>query len=145
MATLNPFELQALRNPQVLQGFEQGADSVPAAAVVDDGDTASLQPFERAALQRADVRAGFDQSTLLQGIGAFLRETRMSAGLTQVDVQRASGVGQAEISRIESGQLERGPGIVQLARIAQGSGYRLRMELVKEVDGSVVDRRLLEL
>jgi DNA-binding XRE family transcriptional regulator len=56
---------------------------------------AGASPEERAELDRA--REQFS-------IGAKLLQHRLSAGMTQSDLAKASGVDQADISRIERGQ-----------------------------------------
>src|SRR4051812_47957779 len=45
-----------------------------------------------------------DESRRRFGIGAKLLDRRLAAGMTQRDLAQASGVDQAEISRIERGQ-----------------------------------------
>jgi transcriptional regulator with XRE-family HTH domain len=86
---------------------------------------AKLSEFEQTMLQDPDVKFGFDNYDVLQQLGAFVREMRTETGLSQAALQDASGVGQAEISRLESGQMERGPSLLTLVRLAHAAGKRL--------------------
>jgi ribosome-binding protein aMBF1 (putative translation factor) len=52
----------------------------------------------------AEERRKLDAARRRFGIGAKLLERRMAAGMTQRELAAASGVDQAEISRIERGQ-----------------------------------------
>ena len=51
-----------------------------------------------------DERRMLDESRRRFGIGAKLLDRRLAAGMTQRQLADTSGVGQAEISRIERGQ-----------------------------------------
>jgi len=51
-----------------------------------------------------EERRLLDEHRRHYNIGAKLLERRLAAGMTQRDLAQASGVGQAEISRIERGQ-----------------------------------------
>lgn len=70
---------------------------------------AKLGAFEESLLQDADVRFGFDNYELLKQVGEFFKEVRTDAGLSQTALEAASGVGQAEISRMEGSAMKRGP------------------------------------
>ncbi len=52
----------------------------------------------------SDERHLLEENRRRFGIGAKLLERRMAAGMTQRDLAAASGIDQAEISRIERGQ-----------------------------------------
>lgn len=84
-----------------------------------------LNKFEAAALQDKDVAFGFDAYDVLKEIGALAREARAEAGMSQLDLQRASGIDQAEISRIETGSMERGTSVQMLVKLAHATGRRL--------------------
>jgi transcriptional regulator with XRE-family HTH domain len=84
-----------------------------------------LNEFEQALLRDPDVKFGFDNYEVLQQLGALVREMRIDSGLSQSALQEASGVGQAEISRLESGSMERGPSLLTLIRLAHAAGKRL--------------------
>ena len=70
---------------------------------------AKLTALEQEALKDEDVRFGFDHYAILQQMGQFVREMRTNAELSQTDLQGMSGISQADISRLESGSMERGP------------------------------------
>src|ERR1700754_86071 len=61
-----------------------------------------VKDVERAATP--EERALLEESRRRYGIGAKLLDRRLAAGMTQRDLAQASGVDQAEISRIERGQ-----------------------------------------
>lgn len=84
-----------------------------------------LTALEREALNDEDVRFGFDNYEVLQQIGAFVREMRAQDNLSQAALQRMSGISQADISRLESGAMERGPSLLTLVRLAHATGKRL--------------------
>lgn len=56
-------------------------------------------PHRYRAVGRADVQAGLDW------VGRWLLEARRRAGLTQLQLERMSGVDQTTISRLERGRL----------------------------------------
>jgi transcriptional regulator with XRE-family HTH domain len=85
----------------------------------------TLNEFEKSALQDKDVAFGFDAYDILKEIGALAKEARLEAAMSQQDLQRASGIDQAEISRVETGNLERGASLLTLVRLAHATGRRL--------------------
>lgn len=104
---------------------------------------AKLTAFEEAALLDPDVKFGFDNYDALKQIGELVREMRADSGLSQVDLQEASGIAQADISRVESGSMERGPSLLTLVRLAHGAGKRLVIGLESAEGESVEAARLL--
>ena len=92
--------------------------------------------FEKRALQNPVFRAAHDNYDLLTDLGEQLRAIRLESGLSQQDLEKLSGVDQAEISRIERAMSarERGPSLTLLARIARAAGYKLTVTLVKDDD-----------
>lgn len=84
-----------------------------------------LNKFEEAALADTDVRFGFEAFDVLQEIGRLTKEARLEAHLSQEDLQRVSGIDQADISRVESGAMELGPTVLTLVRLAHATGRRL--------------------
>jgi DNA-binding XRE family transcriptional regulator len=81
---------------------------------------AALDDQYRAALRRAD-----DGERRL--VGARIRAVRESAGLSQLELSRRSGVAQESLSRIETGL--RDPRLGTLRRLAQGMGLSLNQLL----------------
>lgn len=65
-----------------------------------------FQEFVREVEEKAtpEERRLLDESRRRFGIGAKLLDRRLAAGMTQRELAQASGVDQAEISRIERGQ-----------------------------------------
>lgn len=84
-----------------------------------------LHPLEEHLLQDPDVRFGFDNYEVLRQLGDFMREMRRQSALSQTDLQDLSGIDQADISRLESGSMERGPSLLTLVRLAHAAGKRL--------------------
>ena len=72
-----------------------------------------------------DVRFGFDNYDVLKQVGALVREMRLQSGFSQTALQQLSGIPQADISRVESGTMERGPSLLTLVRLAHAAGKRL--------------------
>lgn len=88
--------------------------------------------FEERALSDPDFRFGAENYDMLTKVGELLRAMRREAGLTQQQLQDASGVGQAYISRAERGEMERGPSLELVTRMAHASGYSLVLSLRKQ-------------
>jgi transcriptional regulator with XRE-family HTH domain len=84
-----------------------------------------LTTFEESALVDEDVKFGFDNYDVLKKIGDVMREMREQSAMSQVAVQEASGISQGDISRVETGSMERGPSILTLIRLAHSTGKRL--------------------
>ena len=62
-------------------------------------------------------------------------DARCDQGLTQKELSERTGIGQSEISKIESGR--RNPSIKMLQRIADGLGMTLKVEFVPNRDSDV--------
>jgi transcriptional regulator with XRE-family HTH domain len=99
-----------------------------------------LTALEERALQDPDVRLGYDNYDVLRRLGEFVREMRMQGALSQTALQSLSGVPQADISRLESGSMERGPTLLTLVRLAHAAGKHLVIG-VKDVGESVDDSK----
>ena len=67
----------------------------------------SAAQFEAELLTDPEVKFGFDNYAMLKEIGAFLRSMRKDVNLSQEGLGSASGVDQAEISRLERDEMER--------------------------------------
>lgn len=93
---------------------------------------AKLTAFEKAALQDPDVQFGFDNYEVLRQVGEFVKEMRTQSGLSQTALQEVSGVSQGDISRLESGAMERGPSLMTLVRLAHAAGKHLVIGLKDE-------------
>ena len=67
-----------------------------------------------------------------------LIDARESAGLTQSELAKKTGIAQGDISKIENGNAN--PSLRTLKRLAEGMGKRLRIEFVEPegMDKSVV-------
>lgn len=61
--------------------------------------------------------------------GALLREARTRAGLSQSDLARRAGIAQSVVSEYESGK--RQPALSTLAKLVQGTGHELSLELLR--------------
>jgi transcriptional regulator with XRE-family HTH domain len=96
-----------------------------------------ITTLEERALQDPDVRFGYDNYDLLRQLGGFVREMRTSNALSQKALEELSGVPQADISRLESGSMERGPTLLTLVRLAHAAGKRLVIGLQEPGAGEV--------
>lgn len=85
----------------------------------------TLTSREEAALLDPEVRFGFDNYDVLRQVGELVRQMRSDASMSQSVLQAASGIDQSDISRLESGSLERGPTLLTLVRLAHAAGKRL--------------------
>jgi ribosome-binding protein aMBF1 (putative translation factor) len=110
-----------------------------------ESKTATLNKFEEAALENPDVRFGFDRYGALSSIGGLLRQARVEAHMSQQDLQQATGIDQAEISRVESGAMERGASLSTLVRLAHATGCRLVIGLTAAEGEKDRDARIITL
>ncbi|WP_175796584.1 helix-turn-helix domain-containing protein [Burkholderia anthina] len=79
----------------------------------------SLDDLHRKLMEDRDARDAYVAQDRLVRLGQLLRRARKSRGLTQFDVHRRSGIDQADLSRIENGEGERGPTLETLIKYAQ--------------------------
>jgi transcriptional regulator with XRE-family HTH domain len=89
---------------------------------------AASQDWCMPASERRFVQADRRAALALDNLGRELRRTRVSHGLSQQAVAAASGVQQAEVSRIEAGRRP-GATIRTLARLATAVGLELSVRL----------------
>jgi transcriptional regulator with XRE-family HTH domain len=106
---------------------------------------AKLTKFEESALRDPDVKFGFDNYEILRQVGEFVREVRSESAMSQVQMQEVSGIAQADISRLESGSMERGPSLLTLVRIAHAAGKRLVIGIEDEEGEEKKTTRVLAL
>jgi transcriptional regulator with XRE-family HTH domain len=104
-----------------------------------------LSKFEELALADKDVKFGFDNYDVLKQIGSLVREMRVSSGFSQTALQEMSGITQADISRVESGTMERGPSLLTLVRLAHAAGKRLVIRIEDEEGEDKKTTRVLAL
>ncbi len=104
-----------------------------------------LNAFEESLLLDPDVKFGFDNYEMLKQIGMFVRDIRTQSAMSQTALEEASGVGQAEISRLESGSMERGPSLLTLVRLAHAAGKRLVIGIEDEEGENKESTRVLTL
>lgn len=76
------------------------------------------RPFVEKLLKDPGVRIYFEEERAKTEIAMAVRNARIHAGLTQVELAQAADTTQAVISRIESGTDSRVPSLTLLARIA---------------------------
>ena len=106
---------------------------------------AESSKFEDLALADKDVRFGFDNYDVLKQVGALVREMRQAGGLSQTNLQQLSGIPQADISRVESGTMERGPSLLTLVRLAHAAGKRLVIGIEDEQGEDKASTRIVAL
>lgn len=81
-------------------------------------------------LERPGVRDAYNVQRELSRLGDLIQRTRRAAKLPQQELAAASGIAQADISRLESGLGERGPTFETLVRLAHAQGMNLVVEFV---------------
>lgn len=93
----------------------------------------SLKDLETRLLkENPNVQKGFKNATGIAKAGALLRQLREYNQLTQRQLEAASGVQQAEISRIEAGRATRGLTISQLQTIAHAQDAEVVIAIVEK-------------
>ncbi|SDZ70767.1 Helix-turn-helix domain-containing protein [Variovorax sp. YR266] len=87
-----------------------------------------LTKSERELLDEPEVRKAYDDAAVHLSFGAALRQMRLEAGMTQVELHAATGVDQADISRSER---EAVPSLAMLQKVAEATGFDVVVELRK--------------
>lgn len=83
------------------------------------------RPFVEKLLKDPEVRIYFEEERAKTEIAMAVRNARIHAGLTQVELAKTADTTQAVISRIESGTDSRVPSLALLARIAAACKAKL--------------------
>jgi transcriptional regulator with XRE-family HTH domain len=84
-------------------------------------------------LQRPLVREGFEAQQLRSRLGALLKRTRESTGLSQTELEGICSVNQGNISKYETGAV--GLTFDMYVRLVHAQGYRVRVENVPVTAG----------
>lgn len=88
----------------------------------------SYAEFKRKSLENPEVKAAYDELQPEYNIIQAMIDVRKSKNMTQKDLARATGITQADISRIENGT--RNPSLEMVKRLAAGMGMRLKLEFI---------------
>lgn len=88
----------------------------------------NYEDFKKGILKDPEVKAAYDELSCEYDIIQAMIDTRKSQHMTQKDLSKATGITQADISRIENGT--RNPSLAMLKRLAAGMGMRLKVEFV---------------
>lgn len=88
----------------------------------------SYAELKKKALENPEVKAAYDALQPEYDIIQALIEARKSQNMTQKDLAAATGITQADISRIENGT--RNPSLEMVKRLAAGMGMRLKLEFI---------------
>ena len=86
--------------------------------------------FRKKSLENPEIRAAYEELQPEYDIIQALIDARKKQNMTQRDLSEATGITQADISRIENGT--RNPSLDMVKRLAAGMGMRLRLEFVPE-------------
>jgi ribosome-binding protein aMBF1 (putative translation factor) len=91
---------------------------------------------EREELDRIEalVMEEYPPATETQRLAARLRRSREEAGVTLVALSQRTGIAEAELAGIESGDVE--PSLETVSRYAAGLEMRLKLELVGRTSDS---------
>ncbi len=83
------------------------------------------RPFVEKLLKDPEVRIYFEEERVKTEIAMAVRNARIHAGLTQVELAEQADTTQAVVSRIESGTDSRVPSLALLGRIAAACKAKL--------------------
>ena len=86
----------------------------------------SFDDFLKEQLQNQEVRAEYDALEPEFAIIQAMIDARKSKGMTQKQLADATGINQADISKLERGNAN--PSLHTLQRLAAGMGMRLKLE-----------------
>ncbi len=88
----------------------------------------SYADFKKKSLENLEVKAAYDALQPEYDIIQAMIDARKSQNMTQKDLAEATGITQADISRIENGT--RNPSLEMVKRLAAGMGMRLKLEFI---------------
>ena len=88
----------------------------------------SYSEFKMELLEDPEVKAAYDELQPEYDIIQAMVNARKSQNMTQKDLSEATGITQADISRIENGT--RNPSLGMVKRLAAGMGMRLKLEFI---------------
>ncbi len=88
----------------------------------------SYRELKKELLADPEVKAAYDELQPEYDIIQAMIDTRKSQHMTQKDLSEATGITQADISRIENGT--RNPSLEMVKRLAAGMGMRLKLEFI---------------
>ena len=88
----------------------------------------SYAEFKKKSLANPEVKAAYDELQPEYDIIQAMIDARKSQNMTQKDLSEATGITQADISRIENGT--RNPSLEMVKRLAAGMGMRLKLEFI---------------
>ena len=88
----------------------------------------SYAEFKKKSLENPEVKAAYDELQPEYDIIQAMIDARKSQNMTQKDLSKATGITQADISRIENGT--RNPSLEMVKRLAAGMGMRLKLEFI---------------
>ena len=88
----------------------------------------SYREYKKKALENPEVKAEYDELQPEYDLIQAMIDARVSQNMTQKDLSEATGITQADISRIENGT--RNPSLAMLKRLAAGMGMSLKVEFV---------------
>ena len=86
------------------------------------------EDFKTEILKDPEVKTAYDELSPEYDIIQAMIDARKSQHMTQKDLSEATGITQADISRIENGT--RNPSLAMLKRLATGMGMSLKVEFV---------------
>lgn len=86
--------------------------------------------FKKKSLENPEIKKAYDELQPEYDIIQAMIDARKSQNMTQKDLSDATGITQADISRIENGT--RNPSLEMVKRLAAGMGMRLKLEFVPD-------------
>ena len=86
----------------------------------------SYKDYKKRALQNPEVKAEYDALQPEYDIIQAMIDARKSSGLTQKQLAERTGIAQADISKLESGNAN--PSLKTLQRLAAGMGMKIKIE-----------------
>ena len=84
--------------------------------------------FKKKSLENPEIREAYEALQPEYDIIQAMIDARKSQNMTQKDLSAATGITQADISRIENGT--RNPSLEMVKRLAAGMGMRLKLEFI---------------
>lgn len=93
-----------------------------------DINMVNYSDYKKQLLKDSELKAEYDALEPEYDIIKAMIEARKNLSMTQKDLSEATGITQADISRIENGT--RNPSLEMVKRLAAGMGMQLKLEFV---------------
>lgn len=87
------------------------------------------EAIEKAITRSHNMRVAYEKSTLSHKVATLVRQLREQRKMTQGDLAKEIGIPQSFVSRIENPNASKEPSLGTIAKVMNGLGYRLTLDI----------------